>query len=240
MFESRRATMICVIGSLFAILPLLIGTADAQQIDTEQSVTAAATRGYEDWLAKIPAGQEQQYGFEDRTEFARATLGRPIPMLTIDPDTVDVGGEIRDIRTYRVPVLVDGTHRVLLTVALRDGVHRIVGLGAAELAEELDEYSRNGVGTDSDVRIYILRVFQLRSDFLVVAPRESGAEEGDFYPMRSARALLDLSADGSAEGRDAAAPRGQSRDKVSRGELMDILKRNFDRLPAEALSRSTR
>jgi hypothetical protein len=180
------------------------------------------------WLQKIPIGHEEGYGFDNRGAFQLATLGQPIPMLTIDPGSVDLDGAIRDINTYRVPILVNKTYRALLTVASADGAFRIVGIGAAGLATELGEFDRNGIGPRKDANVYLLRVFQLRSDLLVTAPKSTNVRDGDFYPMRSARTFLDLSADPPAIG--GLPVQGTSAAKMRHGELVRVLSRNFDRL----------
>jgi hypothetical protein len=153
-----------------------------------QQVSDAARGGLNAYLEKIPAGREKNYGFESRDQFARATLGRPYHMVSMDA----AGGSIDVIDTWRVPILVNGRFKALLTVGKKDGAWKTVEIGAAKLSRELEGLESSVVKGRSDVQVAIVRVFALRSDFLGVASAKADLEAGRFYPMQSAQKFLTL------------------------------------------------
>jgi hypothetical protein len=192
-------------------------------LSTEQLVTRTATQSLMTWLAKIPAGQERGYGFSDRQEFEQATVGQPVRMATINPQSVLAQANldhklVEQLQVWRVPVLVKGDYRALLTVARVQGSYRTVEIGAAGLAGELGHFAQAGIGLQANQRTFILRIFQLRSDFVLVAADEAELEAGEIYPMQSARMYLGLG----------------TRTTVDYPDLVEILKQNFAKLNLES------
>ena len=165
----------------------------------EASVQTAAMADLEAFLGKIPEGREIEYGFRNREEFRRAKLGTPVQVFTIHPESMREGidpgrGYMVPLNEWRVPVIVEGEYRTLLTVAIVNNALKTVELGGELLAKEmmkLGEKEPNG-------RKAMLRLYRLRCDFLVIDRDGSGMEHGEFYPFRSARLTFEgLDCDGS-------------------------------------------
>ncbi len=149
-----------------------------------------------DWLGRIPAGRERDFGFADRAELERAEPGAPWRLVTYDAAALraTAPGELpapRLLGLWRVPLEVDGRARVLLTLERRQGALRAVAIGAAGLAADLDALERRHAGPLAG-RI-LLRIFPLRADFAMVG-------DGLAYPLASARAYLPLPARPSGSG----------------------------------------
>jgi hypothetical protein len=196
---------------------------DENGLSTEQLVTKTAAQSLMTWLAKIPAGQERNYGFADRQEFEQAAVGQPVRMATIDPQSILAEANpdyklVKEMKVWRVPVLVKGDYRALLTVARVEGSYHTVEIGAAGLAGELGHFAQAGIGKQANDRTYILRIFQLRSDFILVAPAEAELEDGEIYPMQSARMYLALG----------------TRLTIDYPRLVEILRQNFAKLDLES------
>lgn len=155
----------------------------------EQKVTAAGQELLASSLAKVPEGLESNYGFADRSEFARATVGIPYQMFAVNPGR----GTVEPMGSWRLPVLVDGAYRALLTVYKKDGAYRFAEFGAAQLANDLGSLERSQVKNRTGIRRAIFRVFELKCDFLVIAWEDSPIESGDIHPLQSARTFLGLS-----------------------------------------------
>ena len=158
---------------------------------SDDSVSAAARRSLVLFLDKIPPGRESRYGFFDRYEFTRAIIGVPMRVYTADPDSADeVSGNGPDspkvTNEWRVPVLVDGESRALLTVSVTDGALTATELGAAGLSRELGEFKKKYPAR----RSALLRLHTLQCDFIINDRTGSGFDKGDYHPLRSARDLF--------------------------------------------------
>jgi hypothetical protein len=172
----------------FFILAGILGTLQplsGQGIDDNLKYTARTE--LQSYLEKIPTGLEERYGFHNRQEFSRAIPGDPLRIYSIHPDSIR--GEINPGKEYlvaqeewKVPVLIDGDARALLTVAKVDGKLKVVELGATGLARELGVVGKEHP-TDQKI---ILRLYQLQCDFLVLTPKGKQVSEGYLYPLRSA------------------------------------------------------
>jgi hypothetical protein len=140
-------------------------------------------------LDRIPVGFEKHYGFRNRVEFGRASAGAPFRVVTLADGDIRLGTyRPLPVGVWRVPVVVDDEHRALVTVARMQGSWRAVEIGAAVLAKDL-EHTLGQVGGAPAQRT-ILRVYPLRSDFLILAHRDARPEEGSIHPLESARRFL--------------------------------------------------
>lgn len=161
----------------------------------DASVQGTAMAGLQAYLEKIPAGRERDYGFIDRDEFRRASVGTPIQVFTINPDSmqerIDPGRNyMLPLNEWRVPVVVNGEFRSLLTVSMVDKTLKIFELGGELMAKELVE----SFVSDPKSRKALLRLYHFQCDFLVLDRDGSGIENGEFRPLRSARLFFrDLS-----------------------------------------------
>lgn len=158
------------------------------------SAAEAARSGLEFYLAKVPAGMEAAYGFDDRAELARCTLGSPYSVLTVDPAQARGAGPLRllDTGQLRYPILCSGHARALLTVAHTADGFAAVEFGAAVLARELESLEASTHTAVAGTRA-IVRLYQLAADLVLLGPAGLKPEESPLYPLRSARSLFGLS-----------------------------------------------
>jgi hypothetical protein len=137
--------------------------------DENKAVLDAAKAGLSIYLEKIPAGIETSYGFNDRNEFKLATLGKPFPiyLLKIDfftePTVTPNKNYLVKSNTYKIPVIINGEYRSMLTVALMNGVWKTVGIGAAGLAKELGALEKKHPAEKA-----LLSVHELECDFVIL------------------------------------------------------------------------
>ena len=145
-------------------------------------ITKVADKELKSYLQKIPYGQEHFFGFENRNEFSQSKIGVPVEVLTLSENFFDDEKILKDknyfISTgnWRVPVIVNNKYKALLTVSTENNKWRIVKIGAKGLATELDRFKQNH---PSNTDIKILRVFQLKGDFILTS-------NNSIYPLTSA------------------------------------------------------
>ncbi|MBN2343766.1 MAG: hypothetical protein JXX29_10385 [Deltaproteobacteria bacterium] len=186
-------------------------------------IRAAATSQYMLFLNRIPVGQESEYGFDERAEFERVQVGTPLPMFTVDIDTTGatptVSNRIRALDEWRVPLLIDGKRRALLTVAKSGGGWQVVDFGAVNLAESLNVLDQMGSIHTPSSR-YLLRVFAMRRDFLGGA-NASGEEV--FYPVFGAE---EKPGSGAASGVTSLLPNAFIERPLTKSELLGWIQEN--------------
>jgi hypothetical protein len=157
----------------------------------EQQVKKAAQDQLQATLAMIPAGQEPGFGFASREQFQSATIDEVYRTISFTNEfyqeqKLTDKNYIRVQNEWRVPVLVDGDNRVLLTVFGQDTSLNVVDIGGTLLAKELQIKSEGQSEKDK----FILRVYPLAIDFVVFVAHGKTLAEGNYYPMNSARAAL--------------------------------------------------
>lgn len=180
-------------SSLFLLPALLIASSPLVTAAENESIAVVAQRELPGFLAKIPAGMEANYGFTDRAEFARAKVGRPMPVYTVPP-VADEGAGGSDTSaehpipagTWRVPVMVGPDVRALLTVEAQDGKMRVVDLGASSLAKEVDAFDKAHPGKHRG----LLRLEKFRCDYMMLGDSGAALENGEYHPLRSARMVF--------------------------------------------------
>ena len=145
-------------------------------------ITKVADEELKSYLQKIPFGQEHLFGFENRNEFAQSKIGVPFEVLTLNENFFNDEKVLKDEKyfvstgNWRVPVIVNNKYKALLTVAKENNNWRIVKIGAKGLANELDRFEQNH---PSNTDIKILRVFQIKGDFILTS-------NNSIYPLTSA------------------------------------------------------
>jgi hypothetical protein len=153
-------------------------------------------------MAAVPRGLERAYGFEETTDgvaTADARVSRLYRVVTVDPRRVG-GGDPREAlapqEVWRAAIEVRGAVRSLLTIARVGARWEAVEIGAAALARELDavEARRREPLAEVTGRA-LLRVYPLRSDFLMLSAGGEPLEEMAIYPLRSAARHLGISAE---------------------------------------------
>ncbi len=158
------------------------------QMDVWKDVVTAAEKEYAAYLEKIPANKELLYGFNNRDEFNKVKLGKPYQLLTLneeffsDPVLTDKN-YLSPSGDWRIPLIIDSEYRALLTVAQIDGNWKIVGLGAASLAKELDAFEKDHPSNLPYGKIF--RVYQSVSDFMLL-PSKDDPLSLDVIPLNSA------------------------------------------------------
>lgn len=186
--ETMRAFTVSCLVTLVVLFTASQASATQNSAEVMQQVADAARAGMAAYLQKIPRGLEKNYGFANRSEFGRASLGRPYHQVGMDA----ADGSMEVVDTWRVPILVDGKFRAMLTVAKMKGAWKAVEIGAAKMAADLGRLEREIIRGRPNLQVAIIRVFKLKSDFLAVAPASAQIESGDFHPMLSAQSLLNL------------------------------------------------
>lgn len=159
---------------------------------SDTAIQAVAARALPSFLANIPASREALYGFGDRGQFARAKVGRPIPVweAPVEADSPlvreDSSWRPQARGSWRVPVLVDGRARVFLTVESTATGLEAVDFGGAELAQEIATVEAQHPIS----RKALLRLDRLGCDILVFDPEGKGFAEGKYHPLRSAKSVF--------------------------------------------------
>ncbi len=148
------ASAICLCGETLTSFP------------SDEDVSRIAAKELPAWLSRIPAGEEELYGFQDRDEFKRTAVAKPFRMCAVSSQ---YGVSI--LNEWRVPVLVDGRYRALLTVAQMGGTLKAVDFGAAALAQQLarivDTYR---LGSTTGNKFFLLRFYEATKDYVVSSP----------------------------------------------------------------------
>lgn len=180
---------ISVVIVALCLQTLQAATAQERLVVPDDSIRAVARWSLGAFLDKIPQGFESRYGFNNRKEFSRAEVGVPVRVYRADTD--NPSDHPLPENEWRVPVLVDGEHRALLTVTAENGVLSVVDLGAAVLAREFGDYHRKYPGKSRA----LLRLHALKCDMMIIGRPGAAVDDGDYYPLHSARAWF--AADGS-------------------------------------------
>jgi len=165
------------------ILFLTASSLTAQSLNRQ--IKDAAQAELTGWLEQIPSGDEMSYGFYNRDEFADAYTGivYKVYLINAKPDATDFS--IFTYNEFRLPVLVKGSYRALLTVSKRDHEWHIVDMGAVKLAKEIGEkiksfeppYGHEGV---------FLRIYGPNIDFVALKKEDDEVESCSFIPLQSA------------------------------------------------------
>ena len=173
---------------IFLVSALAFICASFSIIDNQEAqVKKAAQEQLQTALAGIPAGQETNFGFSSREEFISGTIGEVYRTISLTKEfygdeNLNNGNYIYFQNEWRVPVVVNGGNRVLLTVAGHDTALNVVDIGGALLAKEIQLKS---IGQSSKDK-FIFRIYPLTMDFIVFVEHGKSLEEGTYYPMNSA------------------------------------------------------
>ncbi|MFI5252822.1 MAG: hypothetical protein ACHQQQ_10365 [Bacteroidota bacterium] len=161
----------------------------------DNEIKELASAGFKFILDKIPAGSETNYGFNNRGEFSKVTVGAPFQVYTIVSESLK--GKLSSSKNYfvpidewRIPLVVDGQNRALLTAAPMNGEWKIVDFGAAGLASEIGEFDSKHPAVASTQRKILLRIYPLQIDFLLYQSETAGLPQQTIYPLQSAARML--------------------------------------------------
>lgn len=157
-------------------------------------IQKAAQNNKEKYLSKIPSGSEKDYGFENYEELSKATVGEPIEIIALPSETKsgEVFGVFIKTNSARVPLLVDGKFKALLNAEEIGNNINITDFGAATLAREIEPvFSSIRANYSEEIPIYMLRVYSIKSDFLVVYADKS-KEYIEIYPLPNFRKTYNI------------------------------------------------
>ncbi|ESU21434.1 hypothetical protein FEDK69T_25010 [Flavobacterium enshiense DK69] len=130
-------------------------------------------------LNLIPVGQEKNFGFNTREEFAESKIGVPLLVTKINSD-----GKLSIQNEWRIPVVVNNEYRLLFTVIKNtNGEFEIVDLGGSSLAKEISTIVINGKNPDVLLRSYAFKIDFLSVNELITA---SGLQNC-IIPLQSAK-----------------------------------------------------
>lgn len=164
------------------------GASDTGYVKNSADVLITAKESLDKFLNRIPAGYESFYGFESRDEFKDAKVESPILIYTISLDFL--GDNLSNFTEYvqptndwKIPVTVNGTAKIFLQVTKFDGTFKAVDMGGHELALEIYDQLKY-YKLDND--IYLLRLYQIASDLLLIIPKDKGITSAKVLPLNSA------------------------------------------------------
>jgi hypothetical protein len=173
------------------ITGLLLAAAQGDLHESGQVRSAARDR-LEEFLQRIPVGDEPRFGFRHRNEFLEATAGEPYRMFTVDSRDLASGREpvVRPLNSWRVPVCVRDTCRAFLTVEKSGGQWRAVDFGAAQLAREIAAWQEQHQIPASTSSCGIVRLFDSSCDLLILYDPARPIVDASVSPLASARGAL--------------------------------------------------
>ena len=125
-----------------------------------ESVLKTAKSQISNFTRDLPESDLASYGFNNRTEFEKIGFGDPIPVYTLKDSVVVFTS------TWRVPLVIEGEYRSLLTVIEADGQYKAVDFGASELARA---YAAGKTPETSGM----LRVYELHKDYFIQGREKS-------------------------------------------------------------------
>ncbi len=162
-----------MLKTLILMLLLLVVSSNAQNnIDLIDNCKLEITEfnsqiklGLSNLTKDIPDDYIENYGFYSKSEIENAEIGDAIPVFSAK------GNELIFTSTWRIPIIVGGNYRALLTVELSDkNEYKIVDFGAHVLAQEIQKKSQGYPF------LGLLRSFKIQSDFVIVKDKEEGLE----------------------------------------------------------------
>ena len=159
--------------------------------ETDKIVMKAAESQLSIYLDKIQQGHEKEYGFTNEDNRENCEVGKPYRLIVFNNefyngDLVEYTNYLEIKSQWRVPVILTGTYRVLLTVDGNVSNLTVSGIGGTELAKVLQEKSK---GMNVNDAFYLLRVFQISAEFFVSEPGNS-FDEAKFIPLPSALSAI--------------------------------------------------
>ncbi len=150
----------------------------SQNIENEnRTIFLFVRENISDILNKIPENQEKLFGFKNRTEFESVTIGNAIQLYTISNSIVNKH------LIWRVPIIVNGEYRALVTVQKDNNDYKTGDFGATVLANDIQQII---IKNPDKVILGILRIYTINSDFLIV----KNDKEDIYIPLTSAEIYL--------------------------------------------------
>ncbi len=181
MHRSVLILMIALLSS-FRILP---------DNGTDKLVMQAAEGQLPVFISKIQAGDANLYGFTLEDDMDLCEIGKPYRVISFNNNFYDSSREdnkslIIIKNDWRVPVMIKGVNRNLLTVSGTSGNYVVTSMGDTTLAKDLQYKSK---GADQSDNFYLLRIPQLPADFFA-HEADNSFEDATFVPLASALEII--------------------------------------------------
>jgi hypothetical protein len=135
-----------IAGLTGTLLVLTISAGGANGAVAPPEVLAAGKAGLPKFLAKVPAGSKQSYGFPESSDLSLSKLGAPVLLETIRPGEVSskwassgVSSVLLDTTMWFFPVRLGTEGKAMLLVSRQNNEWNAVSFGYAHLAREWDE-----------------------------------------------------------------------------------------------------
>ena len=163
--------------------------------DSDRSIAfEAAKEGLQQWLKVIPKPDLDKYGFKSEAQFSQASLDSPFVVYTLSKDQIlahsdqDISSLIEKTDLWYFPILAEGEVTSLLIVDDHEGEIKVVGIGAAPLAKELETIRARWKGSDEST-LRLVRIRSIKSDFILAS---TSATEEKVIPLESSLKALRL------------------------------------------------
>lgn len=158
----------------------------AQNEQIRKDISLIAERDLKLFLEKIPIGLETKYGFSNRKEFEKVSLGKPISVLfptdnfyNIDP----VGIKKTNIKVssiWEVPILVNGNICCLLRMKAINNNCTVIGIGGSLSSVTIDKIFK-AKELNKMKEISLLKFPELKSQYLIAYDSIITNEESKCY-----------------------------------------------------------
>jgi hypothetical protein len=146
--------------------------------DVPPEALAAAQQGLPRFLRALPEAELAHYGFDSSRDLARATLGEPFRLYTLEPEDIFAGArgsaaamEGRATNRVLFPVVCDDRPRTILTIAEIDGIWQAIALGGLSPAPQLLELERQWPAGEG-YRLRYIQVYPGGTQFVQVAQED--------------------------------------------------------------------
>lgn len=153
--------------SAFPQQPSLV-TIENTPAETDSIITIAQKQIH-NFISDIPQNQLPDYGFNDIDELNNIAFGQPILIYTIQ------NKQLIFTNTWRVPAMVKGSCRGLLTIIKNKDQYEAVDYGAKLLAQQFYMHEKHKP-------LGLLRIYEIQSDFVIVKNQD---DQIRFYPINN-------------------------------------------------------
>lgn len=145
----------------------------AQDAQISKEISLIAERDFKLFLENIPIGMETNYGFSDRNEFEKASLGKPISILSpskyfYSPAPIDSSKTNYELSPIcEVPILVNGNIRCLLRIEAKNNNCSAIGIGGSLTSIEIDKITKE-IGLNIANELSLINFPELKCQYLIV------------------------------------------------------------------------
>jgi len=182
--KATRKIFSIILSILF--LPLFYGY--AQNLDTiDIKLDDAVIReGLEKYLALIPEGKEERYGFNSREEFSEISYNKPICLVTLPADFTEIYERDRACplqfgHIWLLPLKVKNEVKSLLYLKYLDNELSVIGIGGRTLSRTLDR--EESWHSSQNEKMGLLMIYEPEENFLV----KNTISGNRFYPLGNTR-----------------------------------------------------